>query len=239
MKNLFIFFLLILIPSNTLFSAVYIYKDAKNTVFMTDKLKNENSYDKYIVDYDKYHIVYAKSEELEKMVEQAKIDEMATLNEKVFDKEISEVSKELLIEFVLIKAMIKSSSNFDSSFMNETRIGAMGLKKEWLAAAPKKVFTVKDNIKLGAMKIKEYLIEYNYDLFLALAAYYMSKEEIDKSLREIGDIPKDAALLKYLTDVITNIRVYNESDGRAVIKKEVTKGGKTIIYNEDIATPPK
>ncbi len=65
------FFILFLSAANT---AIYIYQDGKDKIFITDNLKDKKKTDKYILNYDKYKIIYATIEELLQISEKVSVE---------------------------------------------------------------------------------------------------------------------------------------------------------------------
>ncbi len=106
----------------------------------------------------------------------------------------------------------------------------MGIKSGWGIKKSDSSDTA-FNINTGAKMIQKYLVDYDYDIALALSAYFLSAEEAEKELQENGDLPRDEKCRKFIRDVLFNMNGYVETEGQPVIKKEVLKSGKVLFYN--------
>ncbi|HPN32651.1 MAG TPA: transglycosylase SLT domain-containing protein [bacterium] len=223
-------------------SAIYLYKDETNKLFLTNNLE-KSSDKKFVEKSDKYKIIYANNDEIseiKQLEDKLKLLEPNEQNEFLYDKEISMAAAKYGVEFPLVKAVIKSISNFDLNFTADERFGIMGIKKEW--AAEKKMPDINNaalNIEAGTMKLLDYLIKFDYDLTLALSAYYLSPEKVQEELKATGDLPKVSACRNFINSVLSNLKIYadeiNESSQNMItpIKKKIIKeGGSLYLYNE-------
>jgi soluble lytic murein transglycosylase-like protein len=99
-----------------------------------------------------------------------------------YDRFIREACDYYLVEFTLVKAMIKVESNFNHLAVSNK--GAIGLMQLLPATASnmgvRNPFNPKENI-YGGVRYLRYLLEYfNYDLRLSLAAYNAGISNVEK-----------------------------------------------------------
>jgi len=103
-------------------------------------------------------------------------------NEDLYDDAISEASKKHGVSFSLLKALIKTESDFDPRAIS--RAGAMGL----MQIMPENIrrlnikdpFDPKENIMGGARYLKELIQRFEGELQLALAAYNAGPKAVEQ-----------------------------------------------------------
>jgi len=238
MKFALIILYIILIPLSNGFSAIFIYKDEQGRMTLTNTLEPTVA-NKYNEQYDKFQLIYAKSEEideLKKKDEQLRLLSDAERNEFKFDNEITKIAARYNLEFNLIKAVIKAMSKYDVNFKDSERTGLMGIKKNWILSKPAKSNAQNDttpitNIEIGAVKLQEYLLRYDYDMLLTLAAYYLSPETVDDELAKNGDLPRIPECRAFINNTLQSLKVYNESAETRIKRKIVQRDGAIMIYN--------
>lgn len=123
-----------------------------------------------------------------------------------YDPYISYVARRYQIDPLLIRAVIKTESNFDSQAISCK--GAQGLMqlmpstaKDMLVSDP---LDPKDNINGGARYLRKMLDIFDEDLHLALAAYNAGPQLV-KSLGRIPDIPET---VEYVKKVLHHYKSY-------------------------------
>jgi len=212
-------------------AAIYIYKDNNGKMHLANQLRNEAD-NLYIDNFDKYQPVMISSAELEELKKKKKLmAEEEETNEDRYDKELLEVTKELNADFYLLKSIIKAMSNFKVDYNKDGYIGLMGVKKNWTKDKDIDLEDPKTNIELGAKKILEYLEEFDYDINLALAAYFLSPKEVHNELENSGDLPRNNKCRKFIMTVKTTQKVYSE-EVVSTIKKQVSASkDKILLYN--------
>ncbi|MBP7654042.1 lytic transglycosylase domain-containing protein [Candidatus Dependentiae bacterium] len=220
-------------------ATIYLYKDDNNKLFLTNSI--DKTSDKKIVEKsDQYKIIYANNDEIQELKqaeEQIKLLDPAEQSEFLFDKEISVAAAKHGIEFALLKAVIKSLTKFDVNYNNDGRLGIAGIKKNWVAEKKvKDSNTPSGNIEIGAMMLSEYLIKFDYDLFLTLSAYYLSPDKVEEELKNTGDLPKVPECRIFINNVLTNFKTYSdeitENSPTPIKQKFIKEGNSVLLYNE-------
>ncbi|HOK40789.1 MAG TPA: lytic transglycosylase domain-containing protein [bacterium] len=273
-----IFLVIFLIFNLTLsFADVYIYKDSKGKIYLTNNLKTKLTY-RYKDNYTKYKRIIKSSEVEEEIVveesektksnkdekpinldeeteesevktkekpiseeteeneETEKSNEEATPSEENnYDEIIMRYSKIFMVEFELIKSVIKAESNFNEKAVSPK--GAKGLMQlldstfnSMLKTAnfkEKNIFSPEQNIYAGT-KYLAYLINKFPTLELALAAYNAGEAIVS----DIGDIPDYEETKNYVTKVLENFNKYkelNKEESKIIIRKI---NNKIFLYNQ-------
>ncbi len=138
-------------------------------------------------------------------------------------------SKKYNIEPSLIKAVIKTESNWDPSVVS--RKGAIGLMQLMPFTAKemgvKNPFNPEENIEGGIKYLRYLLDKFNGDLTLALAAYNAGPKTIEKA----GGIPNMQETQKYVKQVLSIY--YNDSSkfrGASTPIYKVVFNDGTVLY---------
>jgi len=141
---------------------------------------------------------------------------------------INTKSREYNIEPSLIKAVIKTESNWDSMAISQK--GAMGLMqlmpdtaKDMEVMNP---FNSEENIE-GGIKYLRYLLDrFNGDLTLALAAYNAGPEKIEK----FGGIPPIPETQRYVKQILSIYNNGNSSTRTSTVIYKVIYSDGSILY---------
>lgn len=103
-------------------------------------------------------------------------------NEDLYDDAISEASKRHGVSFSLLKALIKTESDFDPRAVSKA--GAMGLMQimpeNFRRLNIKDPFDPKENIMGGARYLKELIQRFEGELQLAIAAYNAGPKAVEQ-----------------------------------------------------------
>lgn len=133
---------------------------------------------------------------------------------------VHEKSRQYNIDPSLIKAVIKTESNWDS--MAVSRKGAMGLMQLMPTTANemnvRNPFNPEENIEGGTRYLKYLLERFNGDLILALAAYNAGPKTIEK----FGLVPPITETRQYVNKVLSlyNGKTTHSLTGNNTAKKE-------------------
>jgi len=151
----------------TLYADIYVYADSEGVLHFTNVPTSSTSSN---------YKVYIK-ETPKKPLESDTTD--------LYDHVISEASKKHGVSFSLLKALIKTESDFDPRAVS--RAGAMGL----MQIMPENIrrleikdpFDPKDNVMGGTRYLKQLINRFNGKLHLALAAYNAGPGVVEKYQR--------------------------------------------------------
>ncbi len=237
MKICISFFLLVFLAANLNIcgAAIFIYQESNNKVNITNKLQEEAN-NRFIENFDKYKLIYASQDEfveLKRTYNEGLI-ELAGNIEIKFDRAFGFASKDYQVDFFLLKAIAKSLSNFNPEFSdNEQRIGLMGLKKEWADTQTQLLVDPEINIRIAAKKLQQLLIKFEYDLNLALSAYYLSPEAVFAELNNSGDYPRDRNCRIFFTKTLAFYKELREQAGASTsIQRKTRSDGRTLFFNK-------
>ena len=149
---------------------------------------------------------------------------------KSYHQLINSKSREYNIEPSLIKAVIKTESNWDSMAVSQK--GAMGLMQLMPDTAEdmevRNPFNPEENIEGGIKYLRYLLNRFNGDITLALAAYNAGPEKIEK----FGGIPPIPETQRYVKQILS---IYNNGDSSTrtstVIYKVIYSDGSVLYTN--------
>jgi len=184
-------FLYIMVSVATpLYADIYVYADKEGVLHFTNVPTSSNSsnYKVYIKETPKNSL------------------ESDTTN--LYDHVISEASKKHGVSFSLLKALIKTESDFDPRAVS--RAGAMGL----MQIMPENIrkleikdpFDPKDNIMGGTRYLKQLINRFNGKLHLALAAYNAGPGVVEKYQR----IPPFQETENFVKQVMEYYSIFNK-----------------------------
>jgi soluble lytic murein transglycosylase len=126
-----------------------------------------------------------------------------------FDNIITGVSTRWGVDPVLVKAVIKTESNFNPEAVS--RDGARGLMQLMPETARlmgvSDVYDPKENVEGGVKYLKKMLKSFNWNVSLALAAYNAG----EAAVRKYGGIPPFMETMKYVEKVLNYRKIYSRS----------------------------
>jgi soluble lytic murein transglycosylase-like protein len=146
-----------------------------------------------------------------------------------YEHYISKAALSHEIDPLLIKAIIRTESNFDPFAVSSK--GAQGLMQLMPGTARNmrvgNAFDPAQNISGGARYLRELLNSYGGNLTLSLAAYNAGPGNVAKN----GPLPKIPETREYVNKVIRHYRSYQQSAGAPVsLSKNITVG-KLVTVN--------
>ena len=173
-----------------LYADIYVYADSEGVLHFTNVPTSSTSSN---------YKVYIK-ETHKKPLESDTTD--------LYDHVISEASKKHGVSFSLLKALIKTESDFDPRAVS--RAGAMGL----MQIMPENIrkleikdpFDPKDNIMGGTRYLKQLINRFNGKLHLALAAYNAGPGVVEKYQR----IPPFQETENFVKQVMEYYSIFNK-----------------------------
>lgn len=184
------FAFVILSVVTTLYADIYVYTDSEGVLHFTNVPTSSTSYN---------YKVYIK-ETPKKPLDSDTTD--------LYDHVISEASKKHGVSFSLLKALIKTESDFDPRAVSKA--GAMGL----MQIMPENIrrleikdpFDPKDNVMGGARYLKQLINRFNGKLHLALAAYNAGPGVVEKYQR----IPPFQETENFVKQVMEYYSIFNK-----------------------------
>lgn len=184
------FAFVILSVVTTLYADIYVYADSEGVLHFTNVPTSSTSYN---------YKVYIK-ETPKKPLDSDTTD--------LYDHVISEASKKHGVSFSLLKALIKTESDFDPRAVSKA--GAMGL----MQIMPENIrrleikdpFDPKDNVMGGARYLKQLINRFNGKLHLALAAYNAGPGVVEKYQR----IPPFQETENFVKQVMEYYSIFNK-----------------------------
>ncbi len=165
--GIYIFFYIMIAVATPLYADIYVYADKEGVLHFTNVPTSSTSSN---------YKVYIK-ETPKKPLESAITD--------LYDHVISEASKKHGVSFSLLKALIKTESDFNPRAVSKA--GAMGL----MQIMPENIrrlkikdpFDPKDNVMGGTRYLKQLIYRFEGKLHLALAAYNAGPGVVEKYQR--------------------------------------------------------
>ncbi len=181
-------------------AAIYKYQDNEGRIYFSDEPVQGNY--RLIQRYSlKGHLKPLKGKK-------GKIDLASTqVNMQRYTPLIDSVAKETLLRPELLHAVIKAESSYDPRA--ESSKGAVGLMQ--LMPATAKRYGVTDrynpeqNLRGGATYLKDLLVQFDFNLKLAIAAYNAGENAVIKYGRKVPDYPETKAYVKKV------LRFYQEN----------------------------
>jgi len=129
------------------------------------------------------------------------------LNKKRYTPLIESVAKETLLRPELLHAVVKAESSYDPRA--ESAKGAIGLMQLMPGTAKRygvtDRFNPEQNLRGGASYLKDLLVQFDFDLKLAIAAYNAGENAVIKSGRKIPNYPETKAYVEKV------LRFYQEN----------------------------
>lgn len=146
-----------------------------------------------------------------------------------YEQYISKAALSHMIDPLLIKAIIRTESNFDPFAVSSK--GAQGLMQLMPGTARnmrvKNPFDPAQNISGGTRYLRELLNSYEGNLTLSLAAYNAGPGNVAKN----GSLPRIPETLEYVRRVIHHYRSYQQNAGAPMsLSKNITVG-KLVTVN--------
>jgi hypothetical protein len=209
--------ILVMMWCDTSYADIYKYVDENGVIFFTN-MPAGKGYKKII------------SEERKDINKHTLYDGGKEHRTKDYQQIIEKKSREYNIEPSLVRAVIKTESNWDSMAISQK--GAMGLMQLMPDTAKvmevKNPFNPEENIE-GGIKYLRYLLDrFNGDLTLALAAYNAGPEKIKK----FGGIPPIPETQRYVKQILS---IHNNGDSSTqtstVIYKVIYSDGSVLYTN--------
>ena len=152
-----------------------------------------------------------------------------TKNPADFDHHIRQAALSQMVDPLLIKAIIKTESNFDQNAVSTSgAVGLMQLMPE--TARDMRVgnpFDPAQNIYGGTRYFRNLLNSYDGDLALSLAAYNAGPGRVAKN----GPLPKIPETREYVRRVIQLYRSYQQSTSTAVSMSKNINVRKLVTVN--------
>ena len=189
--GIYTFLYIMIAVATPLYADVYVYADSEGVLHFTNVPTSSQSanYKVYIKEIPK------------KPLESDTTD--------VYDHVISEASEKHGVSFSLLKALIKTESDFDPRAVS--RAGAMGL----MQLMPENIrrlkikdpFDPKDNVMGGTRYLKQLINRFNGELHLALAAYNAGPGVVEKYQR----IPPYKETENFVKQVMEYYSLFNKS----------------------------
>ena len=235
-KILFLQIIFIVSLAYNLCAAIFIYESSDNKVKLTNKIQDDAT-NKFIENFDKYKLIYGTNEGLAELKNIYSIFYQEQLDniELKFDREFALASKESQIDFYLLKSIAKVISQFNQDYVDSDRIGLMGVKKNWADTVQQQLTNPEINIKIAAKHLSFLLNKFDYDLRLALAAYYLSEKDVIDEYNKTGDFPRSRRCRDFFNNVIEVYKQYREQAGLTTkINRKVQKDGKIILHNKSV-----
>jgi soluble lytic murein transglycosylase len=191
LNGIFIFFYIMLAVATPLYADIYVYVDDAGVLHFTNVPTSSKSYN---------YKVYIK-ETPKKPLE--------SYNENLYDHVISEASHTHGVPFSLLKALIKTESDFNPWAVSSA--GARGLMQ--LMPENIKTFKIKnpfdprENVMGGTRFLKQLIDRFNGKLPLALAAYNAGPGVVEKYQR----IPPFKETENFVKEVMKYYSLFNKS----------------------------
>lgn len=150
-------------------------------------------------------------------------------NHAKFDQHIRKAALSQMIDPLLIKAIIRTESNFAPDAVSKK--GAQGLMQLMPGTAKhmrvRNPFDPAQNISGGTRYLRELLNTYDGNLTLSLAAYNAGPGNVAKT----GPLPRIPETREYVRRVIHHYRSYQQNAGASVSLSENITVGKLVTVN--------
>lgn len=187
----YIFFYIIFAVTNPLYADIYVYADSEGVLHFTNVPTSSKSYN---------YKVYIKEIPQKPLV---------SYNENLYDHVISEASQAHGVPFSLLKALIKTESDFNPrAVSNAGARGLMQLMPENIKMLKiKNPFDPRENIMGGTQYLKQLISRFNGRLRLALAAYNAGPAVVEKYKR----IPPFRETENFVKQVMEYYSLFNKS----------------------------
>jgi soluble lytic murein transglycosylase-like protein len=195
MTALLLLFCLLLLPSLSS-AGIYRYVDEKGVVHFTNCPR------------DSKFTLYLRESREDVGPETRALSVPPSKDPTHYDALIYECSQKYQVDFALIKAMIRTESDFNPFAVS--RKGAKGLMQLMPETALRmnvsNVFNPKENIEGGVRYFKYLLSLFNNDLRLSLAAYNAGENLVS----ELRSIPPYRETVDYVRKVLNYYQTYNQ-----------------------------